>query len=459
MVRFGPFAASADGKFIASGSVSNRVYIWNVGSDTHGYLDGHFDVPSTTKGVTSVAFAPNSKYLASAGADHLVRIWNLETRQTAQVLSGHVDEVRSVAFSSDGKFLASGSRDNSVRLWDWKRGFELSKYFGPTYVAQAVRFTPDCRCVVASSFDGTIHCWPVDRKNSEVFWLKKPVADLSVSPNGLAIVAVETNSTQIHFWNIDREVWQESHRIIEAAGEVNAVSINDEKMLAAMLSNGQLQFFDVENRAPNAIDSVSIFDPSELNQQNFHHEAINYSDDGSQIAIGSPSGCIAIFDLATQTTKRKTISTQPIRSLVIHQPFEVFATDFENRLFKVDLDKDTSDLVRSDVRFVTHRKRMLATSGVGDVVLNNLETEDEWVQSTRFREVRFLDENQLVLSTGYSTELEAGELYLWDIELDRLRYVFHAHHSIVECFDTCHNAQVIASGSLDGSIMLFNIEE
>ena len=177
------------------------------------------------------------------------------------------------------------------------------------------------------------------------------------------------------------------------------------------------------------------------------------------LRFGSPSGCVAIFDLATKTTKRKTITTKPIRSLVIQQPFEVFATDFENRLFKVDLGKNSSELVRSDVRFVTHRKHMLATSGVGEVVLIDLDSGDESVQSTRFREVRFLDERHLVLSTGYSTELEAGELYLWDTELDRLRYVFQAHHSIVECFDTCHNAQVIASGSLDGSVMLFNIQE
>ena len=278
-------ATSDDGKLVASGSVSNRVCIWDVESDTQAYLDGHFDVPSTTKGVTSVAFAPQSNYLASAGADHTVRLWDLETSQSTQVLSGHVDEVRSVAFSSDGRFLVSGSRDNSVRLWDWKRGIELSKYFGPTYVAQSVQFTSDCSFVVATSFDGTIHRWPVSRKNSEVFWLQKPVADLSVSPNGLALVAVETNSTKIHIWNIDREVWQESHRTIEAAGEVNAVSINDEKILAALLDDGELQLFDVDNNASNEIARVSIFDPGELNQQNFHHEAFNYSDDGSQLAI------------------------------------------------------------------------------------------------------------------------------------------------------------------------------
>jgi WD40 repeat protein len=59
--------------------------------------------------------------LASAGADHTVRLWDLASgRAAGQPLTGHTDQVRAVitAASDDGRLLlVSGGHDGTIRLW------------------------------------------------------------------------------------------------------------------------------------------------------------------------------------------------------------------------------------------------------------------------------------------------------------------------------------------------------
>jgi WD40 repeat protein len=67
--------------------------------------------------VSSVAFAPDGKTIASGSSDNTIKLWNLEGKEL-RTFMGHSNWVLSVAFSPDGKTIASGSYDNSIKLWD-----------------------------------------------------------------------------------------------------------------------------------------------------------------------------------------------------------------------------------------------------------------------------------------------------------------------------------------------------
>jgi WD40 repeat protein len=79
--------------------------------------------------VTSVAFSPDSKTLASGGWDETIRLWDVATGAEVRRLSGHAaGMVATVVFSPNGKYLASrGGNDGTVRLWDPATGHELFK--------------------------------------------------------------------------------------------------------------------------------------------------------------------------------------------------------------------------------------------------------------------------------------------------------------------------------------------
>src|SRR4051812_25968149 len=69
--------------------------------------------------VGAIAFSPDGRLLATAGADRAVRLWDAHTLEPAGTLRGHGDAVCAVAFAPDAKgrgaaprLLATGSFDH-----------------------------------------------------------------------------------------------------------------------------------------------------------------------------------------------------------------------------------------------------------------------------------------------------------------------------------------------------------
>ena len=64
----------------------------------------------------------DSKLLASASHDGIVKVWDAATGSLQQTIEGHSDSVTSVAFSHDLKLLALASHDRTVKVWDAATG-------------------------------------------------------------------------------------------------------------------------------------------------------------------------------------------------------------------------------------------------------------------------------------------------------------------------------------------------
>jgi WD40 repeat protein len=188
-------AFSPDGKMLASGS--KEIIIWDgTNGDYRETLQGHRDP------VFSIAFSPEGTFLASAGNDREVVLWSMSKSATHQTLIGHKGPVKSVAFSPDGKLLASGSEANEVVLWDAIKGTRLKDLKGHSEPVNTVTFSTDGKLLASGGADKTIILWDVQTGEPK----KKLVAPSSVytiafSPDGeqLASGGFDNNVT---IWEI-----------------------------------------------------------------------------------------------------------------------------------------------------------------------------------------------------------------------------------------------------------------
>jgi WD40 repeat protein len=67
--------------------------------------------------VKTVAWSPDSRYIASGSADHTVQVLEATTARPIVTYKGHTGAIEAVAWSPNGKYIASGSEDHTVRVW------------------------------------------------------------------------------------------------------------------------------------------------------------------------------------------------------------------------------------------------------------------------------------------------------------------------------------------------------
>jgi WD40 repeat protein len=115
-------AISPDGRWLAIASgvweEHGEIQLWDaVDGRVANALRGHSHL------ITGLSFSPDGGRLASAGHDHVVKLWDTATGQELRTLQGQ-RRFLCVAFSPDGTRLATGSQENSVtreptvKLWD-----------------------------------------------------------------------------------------------------------------------------------------------------------------------------------------------------------------------------------------------------------------------------------------------------------------------------------------------------
>lgn len=245
--------------------------------------------------VTSLSIHPTEDLLATAGDDHLVRLWDLQSGQIIRTLHGHTDWVTRVAFCRNGQQLLTAGRDRRLLNWDLRSGgppvsvgthrrpisgialhpqsqrlavtgfrstlklFDLPRSGRarltqeatcPCLDTRALGFSPNGQWLAAAGRNGKIRIWNLRSGQSfDLAGHKRRVTNVVFASDSLLLSAGEEQV--IHMWNVPEQMRQ--HSLKHRAGKVLAMTMLDATRFAVSTAQNVIVLCDVRDSSPYAI--------------------------------------------------------------------------------------------------------------------------------------------------------------------------------------------------------------
>jgi WD40 repeat protein len=457
-------AFSSNGKLLAAstdayGGHPARVVVWD--------LAGHQMIEKPIEGAT-FAFSPDDVLLAVGQYEDLV-FYDLRSHHLVKrPLVGHTKNISTLAFSRDGAIVATGSEDKSIVLWDVKGQRPLGTLTGHTGAVTSLAFDPSRPVLLSGSADGTIMRWDLDdlkAMDTPVKNFGASISSIFFSPDGhVKSLVREMDRAIILNVNDDPPL---GHRIRAAGVSSSNVAFSpDSRFLASSGDFGDVLEWDLARAEPTAVP---------LSGHERQVSSLAYAPDGKVLVSGSMDGTVIFWDMDSHTSLGPPIKghRSPVWSLACNPDGKSVVSGGDAELVFWDLAARkqlgppvTSQKDRIWALAFSPSGKFLASAGNEHIVAiwkSGHQTEPFKSMGTsdtdHYREVTPAGASFNPEGTLLAMSTPGDSVTIWNFGGGRLiPPVLYGHTQSVSSVHFRRDGKVLASGSQDGDIRLWDVE-
>ncbi|KAL0490935.1 dynein assembly factor [Acrasis kona] len=122
-----------NGEFLATAGYDNKVGIWDTKS---GKLLHFLEGPGDT--IDWIVWHPKGNLIACGSADGTAWLWNAKTQECLSVFAGHTGSITCGAWADDGKVLVTGGEDTTVKIWNPKTSECVHTFSGDLFCSAPI---------------------------------------------------------------------------------------------------------------------------------------------------------------------------------------------------------------------------------------------------------------------------------------------------------------------------------